>query len=165
MTNRIFRAMSLWREKYAGTDRDEQFRLMSGTFLGASYDWGSENTFETDCSGLICGAFILMGYPIRINSEGLRRKVFTKPTSERYAKDKTKAVFFTKDGKAEHVGILIGPNVLYHSSDGEGAHYECLSEVVERYKKYDLAVEIRELSWEDLANNVGEVYDLDEELY
>lgn len=162
--NGLFRGMSLWREKFEKSTKEEKFMLMANTFLGAKYTWGSENPLKTDCSGLICGTFILLGFDLRINAEGLRRKVFTDPTSKMYDEKRVKAVFFVKDGKAEHVGIVGGPNVLYHSSEGKGAMYESLSDLVERYSKYGLEPEYRELSWEDLGKSVGEVYDLDEDL-
>lgn len=161
---KIFRALSLWREKFRKSSRAEKFQLLTDLYNLAPYGWGDENILKTDCSGLVCGAFIFMGYVIRVTAEDLRQKVFTKQTSELYDKDKVKVVFFVRDGKAVHIGIIKGPNVLYHAEGEGGVHYESIQSVISRRRKTGQIPEYRELVWENLEKWKGEVHGLDEEM-
>lgn len=175
MTN-IIRAMSLWREKYEKASRVEKVRLLSFLYLDAVYDWGKENPSGTDCSGLICGIFTFLGYPIRVTATDLLNKVFTKTTGGDYDGTIVKAGFLVanrdyetpsgkrKAGTVRHVGLMYGESLFLHATSPAGTVVEKTSEVRDRYYERDCRMEWRELDWDSLEKMKGTTYDLDEEL-
>ena len=174
--DKIIRGLSLWREKYAMSSREEQFRLVASLFLDSPYVWGSENVLRTDCSGLVCGAFTIMGHPLRITATDLYKSVFTKDTNEKYEKEKVKAAFLlakhpydTQSGRrdkgtARHVGIIYGEDLLLHATYPAGTIVETIDRVRSSYSRKDCEMVFRELDWDALKEMEGEVYGLDTEL-
>ena len=128
--DKVIRALSLWREKYSTTCKEDQFKLYTLLFANAPYTWGAENILETDCSGLICGPLILMGHEIRITADQILMKL-----TKLHGTPKDVGLVFFMDGedKATHCGILISPTVVMHASGTRGVVIESLESVVAEY--------------------------------
>ena len=87
------------------------------TFFGVPYEWGGDNAFGLDCSGLVCQ--ILKGVGILphkgdLNSEGLYYKFKT----QTIVKPRPGALVFYGDGKVTHVAMLLNPEFVIESGGG-----------------------------------------------
>jgi len=169
----IFRALNLWKKKFEKASDNEQFKQLALMYYGGKYTWGKETLEEVDCSGLICGVLTLMGYPIRVTADELMTKFFNKDVEDQmYDEDNVKLVFFiAKDsyssqagnrlaGRAKHVGILMGDNVMYHAVDP----YVCFEQLDDVIRRYDTSIMVMKgINWDAIKTEGGK-YGLDPEL-
>lgn len=58
----------------------ETWRFWLRTMIGVSYHWGGESWAGTDCSGIICLAWSLTWYPLRMSCKDLFIHVFHQPS-------------------------------------------------------------------------------------
>ena len=170
----VIRALSLWRQKYEKSSLAEKFRRMTDLFMGAEYVWGKENILECDCSGLICGALIMMGYNVRVTATQLKEIVDTDGI-ERHP-DKIHLIFFIASedydtpsgrrsaGTVRHVGIVASDDIVLHASHPKGVAYERIEELVDRYNSKGCYTLIAPLNWNKVRQMEGKAYGLDEEV-
>lgn len=158
MESGTIRALSHWKEKYSKINKDNQFKNLAVLFLGAPYEWGHEHILGTDCSGLICGPLVYMGYQIRVTADQLMNSILS-------PKGQTQLIFFVKDGKATHCGIGLGQGAMIHASGKRGVVIESTEAVFNEYKDTGHHAVVGYLDWEKIEENEGLVYDLDSELH
>jgi len=160
----IFRALNLWRRKEEKRSLSQRFMDTALLYSGTKYGWGKENLQEVDCSGLVSGAFILNGFPIRTTANEFLTKFFTIKTDMKFEDDKVKAIFFVAKenyntpsgdrlaGYARHVGLLVGDGVIF-SAVNPYAKFERIDTIEDRYDSSDMIV--RELDWNAVVNDGG----------
>lgn len=118
---------AIMEEKVNKLGKADRFRFWCTNLVGAPYGWGSENIFETDCSGTVAFALWMMGYNVRTTAEGFMRNLFTE--ADEYDKSKIQAVFYTvredqkhgdrtvKAGTAIHVSPIVGRGVVVNAGN------------------------------------------------
>lgn len=155
--NGTIRAMSLWREKFEGLSKEEQFKNLALTYYGAPYEWGHEIALGTDCSGLICGPLILMGHEVRITADQLLKTC----TSQTFVEN----VFFmyNQEKKAHHCGIILDKGACIHASGKRGVVIESIESVKNEYSTSMMLK--RSIDWAKVEASRGIVYDLDTDLH
>jgi cell wall-associated NlpC family hydrolase len=156
--NGTMRAMSLWREKFEGLKKEEQFKNLALLYYSAPYEWGHEIPLGTDCSGLICGPLILMGHEIRITADQIRTMLCSPHGT-------TDLIFFLRDDKATHVGIILDRGSVIHASGDRGVVIEDLGSLIKEYERKGETYEINSLDFTQVKKNIGLVYDLDTDLH
>lgn len=100
------------------TDRDIALRVV-WHYLGKPYLWGGDDPRGFDCSGLVIEALQACGrFPVGrdTTAEGLR-KMYPESTGPDRPGD---LVFWLRDGKAFHVGMLVDPPQFYIGAEGGG---------------------------------------------
>jgi cell wall-associated NlpC family hydrolase len=157
--NGTMRAMSLWREKFEGLKKEEQFKNLALLYYSAPYEWGHEIPLGTDCSGLICGPLILMGHEVRVTADQIMKNMTSAVVAS------SNLIFFVKDGKAGHCGIYIGSHAMIHASGERGVVIESTEIVEEEYRLKGYTSIYRELDFDKVEANRGIIYDLDTDLH
>ena len=136
------------RQKYRETmDRKiERYIYWCLQMWGASYGWGKEVIWSTDCSGLVCSALAGMGYRIRTTANALMQKVFVFPSDNKC--DEVKAAFFVdpETDRAVHVGAIVGDGVLLHAVEPE-VRLQPLEDVVSWFGSMGKAPHVRKIDW------------------
>lgn len=158
-----FRHASLLKTKFERIRQPSKYRLYALTYAESPYGWGQENLGATDCSGLLCGPLLFMGFNIRITADGLMRKLYTEEM-EVYDKDKVQAIFFiNKLGVAHHCGIVMSDNTIMHASGERGVTFDSDEDLIEEYMLKGYNPVFRNLDWAK-AYEIDEVYNLDDDL-
>lgn len=83
-------------------------------YLNTPYLWGGRSPFGVDCSGFIQVAFRIAGYSLPRDSADQILKGQEVPFAEHQPGDL--AFFTNKEGKMNHVGLLIGNEQIIHAS-------------------------------------------------
>lgn len=158
-----FRHASLLKSKLERVKQASKYRLYALTYAESPYGWGQENLGATDCSGLLCGPLLFMGFNIRINADGLMRKLFTNEiTSEENTVD---VIFFIdRVGTAGHCGIFMADSVIMHASGDRGVTFDSIEDLIDEYEQKGYRPITRSIDWAKAYELDGEVYDLDEEM-
>jgi len=102
--------------KNLGQKREFEFvRNTAIKYLNSPYLWGGKSTFGVDCSGFTQMVFKICGYRLLRDSE--QQAAQGKPVNALHeAKAGDLAFFRNKDGKINHVGILLEQDKIIHSS-------------------------------------------------
>jgi hypothetical protein len=102
--------------KNLGQKREFEFvRTTAVKYLNSPYLWGGRSTFGVDCSGFTQMVFKICGY--RLLRDSGQQAVQGKPvTAAHEAKPGDLAFFKNEEGKINHVGILLEPDKIIHSS-------------------------------------------------
>jgi hypothetical protein len=102
--------------KNLGQKREFEFvRTTAVKYLNSPYFWGGRSTFGVDCSGFTQMVFKICGY--RLLRDSIQQAVQGKPvTAAHEAKSGDLAFFKNEEGKINHVGILLEPDKIIHSS-------------------------------------------------
>lgn len=158
-----FRHASLLKSKLERVKQASKYRLYALTYAESPYGWGQENLGATDCSGLLCGPLLFMGFNIRINADGLMRRLFVDEISSE--ENTVDAIFFINEvGTATHCGIFMSDDVVMHASGTRGVTFDGINKLVEEYEDKGYRPVMRSINWAKAYELDGEVYDLDEEM-
>lgn len=158
-----FRLMSLFKEKLEKSSLPRALRLTALAYADAPYVWGGENLKGTDCSGLICGPLMFNGFDIRVTADRLLKTVFSLPF-QGFDPDVFTCVFFTKGGRAGHMGIYVAEDVIMHASGERGVTFDSEEDLVSEYTAKGYEFVVREMDEQKLSDLVGEVSGKDEDL-
>jgi murein DD-endopeptidase len=159
---REFRHASLFQSKLQNASQVEKYRLYALTYAEAPYGWGDENLQSTDCSGLLCGPLLFMGFNIRVNANDLMNKLFT---DEMVDSDHINAVFFVdKGGVARHCGLFVSDNVVMHASGERGVTFDGVRDILSEYDSRGYYPVFRAIDWAKAYELDGTAYDVDEEM-
>ncbi len=128
-----------------------QFIQYASKFAGAEYVLGSENIFQTDCSGLVCGPLMMMGYNIRTTANDLSNRVFTEPVGKNEPFYRSiQVVFFRELGisRVTHVAPIVGRGVILDAvKESDPVMYKALAPVQSWYIRNGYEVFTRKISW------------------
>lgn len=87
----------------------------AGHFLNAPYLWGGRSVFGCDCSGFVQILYKIHGIRLeRDSSQQAEQGEVVKSLSE--ARQGDLAFFADEDGKVYHVGLILSPDEIVHSS-------------------------------------------------
>lgn len=102
--------------KNLGQKREFEFlRTTAIKYLNSPYLWGGKSTFGVDCSGFTQMVFKICGY--RLLRDSSQQAGQGKPVNAlRESKPGDLAFFKGKDGKINHVGILLEQDKIMHAS-------------------------------------------------
>ncbi|MCB9252689.1 MAG: C40 family peptidase [Flavobacteriales bacterium] len=92
----------------------EQVFFHSSSMLHTSYLWGGRSIFGIDCSGFAQIVFKVTGK--RLPRDASMQEKLGESISLSQARTGDLAFFSNKDGKVNHVGILLDNNTIIHSS-------------------------------------------------
>lgn len=157
--NGTIRAIALWRQKFDELSPHDQFKNLALLYCGAPYEWGHEIPLGTDCSGLICGSLIFMGHEVRITADQILHNLTSDKESD------TELIFFIKNHKATHCGIVLGNGAMIHASGKRGVVIEAIDEVITEYADSGHGFTTAFLDFEKVKQNEGLAYDIDSELH
>lgn len=140
------------RRKFVMAHRPVLFRHFCLMLLGASYELGRENLFETDCSGTICWPLFCLGYRIRMTAEDLAGRLFIHhvedaETVQDYL-NRVLAVFFQRAGRVTHVAPIVGRGVIIDAVEpAQPVQLKALEPVVRWYTAHGYGLFIRSIEW------------------
>jgi hypothetical protein len=158
-----FRFFSLLRDKIFSASSAKEFKLYMLNFAEAPYKWGKEGIAGTDCSGLVCGPLMYMGYNVRVTADDLYKKACDK-TSEIADPEKVHLVFFVdKKDRATHVGVFVSPNVIMHASGARDVTFDSLDDLMAEYEDKGEKAEFRILNFDKVYEMNGQVNGKDED--
>lgn len=88
-------------------------------FIGKPYLWaGNDGVGGFDCSGLVVEMLVRAGKIMHdYTADGLMQKYFDAPVDRRFFKIGA-LVFYGRNGKATHVGILVRPGIILEAGGG-----------------------------------------------
>ena len=121
----------------------------SALYAYSEYRWGEEEVGGADCSGLVCGALRLLGYPLRVNADELYRR-WSLRIEGRSAVPGDLAFWWGAGEDAEritHVAVFVAPSLLVNATPPEARFDHVLDEVERRRAQ---KIEGRTLNWEAL---------------
>jgi hypothetical protein len=116
-------------------------------FAYSRYGWGDEEVGSADCSGAVCGALNMIGYPIRVTADALSKHWSEKRRAGERAEVGDLVFWYQEDGQATHVAVIVGQGVLLNARPG-GAVLEWLADEVERRK--NVRWQVHEVRFEQL---------------
>ena len=138
------------------------------------YEYGKESRIGTDCSGLVYGPLIEMGYKLRSDADDLYHKIFTIPVAEGDEIDLNRimAVFYVMqtywqklDGRkmpfntARHVTPVVGQYVV---ADADWEKDQILLKTARAVRleleKVGAKAVWREIDWDQVARYNGILY-------
>jgi hypothetical protein len=138
-------------QKLERSPRAQQFRYFCLMMLGAQYQLGRENLFQTDCSGTVCWPLFCMGFNVRLKAAELFERVFTHHVPVADIKDyweHTYAVFYQRAGVISHVAPIVGRGVIFDAVDpAQPAQLKALEPVFSWYKEHGYSIYFREIDW------------------
>lgn len=99
---------TMLKTRYEKASMADRWRMLIRFFAGAGYDWGKENLYGSDCSGLVCAPLYILGYNIRVSADFLYNNIFLKKVTKYADRDKIMAVFYINEsGKCTHVAPVL----------------------------------------------------------
>lgn len=130
----------------------QRFRYFVFFLHGAQYQLGSENLFQTDCSGTICWPLFCMGLNVRMTAQDLFTRLFTRhvPAGDlRDYWDHAYAVFYEHGGRVTHVTPVVGRHAIFDAVNVEQpAQVKALQPVMDWYVAAGYGIYFREIDWE-----------------
>jgi len=147
----LARLLPYVRRKLVMASRPAAFRHFAMLLLGASYELGRENLFETDCSGTICWPLFCLGYRIRMTAEDLAGRLFihhgdAEAVQDYY--DRVLAVFYQRAGRVRHVAPIVGRGVVLDAVEpSQPVQLKALEPVVRWYTAHGYGIFIRQIEW------------------
>jgi len=87
----------------------------AGQFLNAPYLWGGRSIFGCDCSGFVQVVYKIHGIPLKRDSsqQAEQGEIVTSLANARLG---DLAFFANDEGKVYHVGLILSPDEIVHSS-------------------------------------------------
>ena len=154
-----FRFYSLLKEKIDDASETEKFKLYALGFATAPYRWGRESLDGTDCSGLISGVLMFMGYSIRTTAD-----FFYKAMVDRSSVDGIKMVFFVDEkDDAKHVGFYISDDIIMHANGDRGVTFDYEDNLEQEYIDKGYKMFTRYLNFAKVKENDGTFNGKDED--
>jgi hypothetical protein len=128
-----------------------RFRYFCLLMLGAQYQLGRENIFQTDCSGTVCWPLFCMGFNLRLTAAELFARAFTHHVDAALIRDyweQVYAVFYERAGVVSHVTPIVGRGVIFDAVDpAQPAQLKALEPVYNWYREHGYGIYFRELEW------------------
>jgi hypothetical protein len=138
-------------QKLERSPRALQFRYFVLMMLGAQYELGRENLFQTDCSGTVCWPLFCMGFNVRMTAAELFERVFTHHVPVADIKDyweHTFAVFYQRAGVISHVAPIVGRGVIFDAVNrDQPAQLKALEPVFNWYREHGYSMYFRGIDW------------------
>lgn len=138
-------------QKLERSSRAQQFRYFCLMMLGAQYELGRENVFQTDCSGTICWPLFCMGFNVRMTAAELFERVFIHHVAVANIKDyweQTFAVFYQRAGVISHVAPIVGRGVIFDAvNTDQPAQFKALEPVLNWYIGAGYDIYFRAIDW------------------
>lgn len=141
------RFLELVRTHVKGMDRSRRLAYLVRFFWHSAYEWGHEIITGTDCSGMVCGALLMMGYNVRTTAQGLK-DFLTEGTWITHPRCGDLAFYsVVGTGKVVHVAVVSDNWVLMSAEAPNTLDVPFEMAVRERMEKGQ-EIEFRRVNWE-----------------